>query len=134
MFLPEFFARCHHHLYRLYIEIEIVEENPAAVIDHGQIIALAAPEVLINHHFRETALEFVTSDECPRELLNTLPGVTQSLFEKGHQTLYSTDVPRTMVGLFELVSTGGLTFSDMVVRQATLEDVFLKLTGRRIRS
>ena len=105
-----------------------------AVIDHGKIIALAAPEVLINHHFRETALEFVISDECPRELLNTLPGVTQSLFENGHQTLYSTDVPRTMAGLFELVSTGGLTFSDMVVRQATLEDVFLKLTGRRIRS
>lgn len=105
-----------------------------AVIDHGQIIALDTPEALINRHFRETALEFVSSSEFPREKLHALPGVTQSLFENGRQTLYSTDALRTMAGLFELVSSDALAFKDMVVRQATLEDVFLKLTGRRIRS
>ena len=62
------------------------------------------------------------------------PGVTQTLFENGRATLYSTDVPRTMAGLFEWVGAGRLAFRDLVVRQATLEDVFLKLTGRRIRS
>ena len=72
--------------------------------------------------------------EPPREQLSTLPGVTQALFENGHPTLYSADIPRTMAGLFELVASGALAFKDMVVRQATLEDVFLKLTGRRIRS
>ena len=70
----------------------------------------------------------------PRERLSALPGVTQALFENGHPTLYTEDVPRTMAGLFELVSADELAFKDMVVRQATLEDVFLKLTGRRIRS
>lgn len=105
-----------------------------AVIDHGQIIALDTPEALINHHFKETAIEFVSLGEPPRELLSALPGVTQALFENGCPTLYSADVPRTMAGLFELVSSGVLAFKDMVMRQATLEDVFLKLTGRRIRS
>jgi ABC-2 type transport system ATP-binding protein len=103
-----------------------------AVIDRGQIIALDTPEALIVEHFQETALEFVVLDEPPRERLSTLPGVTQALFENGKPTLYSADVPRTMAGLFELVTAGELAFKDMVVRQATLEDVFLKLTGRRI--
>jgi ABC-2 type transport system ATP-binding protein len=105
-----------------------------AVMDHGRIIALDTPEALINEHFEETAIEFVALGEPPRERLAALPGVTQALFEDGHPTLYSTDVPRTMAGLFELVTAGALAFKDMTVRQATLEDVFLKLTGRRIRA
>ena len=105
-----------------------------AVMDRGQIIALDTPEALINRHFQETAIEFVSVGEPPREQLSALPGVTQALFENGRPTLYSADVPRTMAGLFELVASDALAFKDMVVRQATLEDVFLKLTGRRIRS
>jgi ABC-2 type transport system ATP-binding protein len=105
-----------------------------AVMDHGRIIALDTPEALINAHFQETAIEFVALGDPPRERLAALPGVTQALFEDGHPTLYSTDVPRTMAGLFELVTAGALAFKDMTVRQATLEDVFLKLTGRRIRA
>jgi len=104
-----------------------------AVMDHGRIIAMGTPQALINQHFQETAIEFVVLGEPPRERLAALPGVTQLLFENGRPTLYSTDVPRTMAGLFELVTAGTLTFKDMAVRQATLEDVFLKLTGRRIR-
>jgi len=105
-----------------------------AVMDHGRIIALDTPEALINQHFQETAIEFVAIDEQPREQLAALPGVTQTIFENGRPTLYSTDVPRTMAGLFGLVEGGELAFKDMTVRQATLEDVFLKLTGRRIRA
>ena len=71
--------------------------------------------------------------EPPRQRLAGLPGVAQTFFENGRPTLYSTDVPRTMAGLFNLVDAGELAFKDMTVRQATLEDVFLKLTGRRIR-
>ncbi len=105
-----------------------------AVMDHGRIIALDTPEALINRHFQETAIEFVPLGEPPHERLTALPGVTQMILEDGHPTLYSTDVPRTMAGLFELVTEGRLAFKDMTVRRATLEDVFLKLTGRRIRA
>ena len=105
-----------------------------AIMDRGRIIALDTPEALIHRHFQETAIEFVALDESPHERLSALPGVTQTVFENGHPTLYSTDVPHTMAGLFELVASGALAFKDMTVRQATLEDVFLKLTGRRIRA
>ena len=105
-----------------------------AVMDHGRIIALDTPEALINQHFRDTAIEFVPLGEPPRQQLAALEGVTSTLFENGRPTLYSSDVPRTMAGLFELSEAGALAFKDMTVRQATLEDVFLKLTGRRIRA
>ena len=105
-----------------------------AVMDHGRIIALDAPEALVRRHFRETAIEFVAVGDQPRESLAALPAVTQTLFENGRPTLYTTDVPRTMDGLFRLVESGQLAFRDMTLRQATLEDVFLKLTGRRIRA
>jgi ABC-2 type transport system ATP-binding protein len=105
-----------------------------AVMDHGQIIALDTPAALIHQHFQETAIEFVALGEPPRDRLAALPSVTQTLFENGRRTLYTTEVPRTMAGLFDLITAGALDFKDMTVRQATLEDVFLKLTGRRIRS
>jgi ABC-2 type transport system ATP-binding protein len=105
-----------------------------AVMDHGRVIALDTPQALIDEHFEETAIEFVALGEPPRQRLAALPGITQALFEEGHPTLYSTDVPRSMAGLFELGRAGALAFKDVTVRQATLEDVFLKLTGRRIRA
>lgn len=104
-----------------------------AVMDYGRIIALDRPQALIDEHFEATAIEFVALGEPPRQRLAALPSVTQALFEDGHLTLYSTDVPRTLAGLFELSRAGSLSFQDVTVRQATLEDVFLKLTGRRIR-
>jgi ABC-2 type transport system ATP-binding protein len=105
-----------------------------AVMDYGRIIAVDTPQALINQHFKVTAIEFVALGEPPRRELATLPGVTQTMFENGRPTLYSTDAPLTMSSLFELATTGALAFRDITVRQATLEDVFLKLTGRRIRA
>ena len=104
-----------------------------AVMDYGKIIALDTPEALIGQHFQETAIEFIPMGSSSHERLAALPGVVQTLFENGHVTLYSSDVPRTMAGLFEMVDAGTLVFEGMTVHAATLEDVFLKLTGRRIR-
>ena len=105
-----------------------------AIVDHGQIIELGTPIELIRKYFHETAIEFSAPPGLPREPLTALPAVSQARFENGQVTLYSTDVPHTMAALFELASASGLSFHDISVRQATLEDVFLKLTGRRIRS
>ncbi|OGO11763.1 MAG: ABC transporter [Chloroflexi bacterium RBG_13_68_17] len=105
-----------------------------AIIDHGRIIELDSPEALIRKHFREQAIEFVPSGAAPRPALESIAAVAQVLSQNGGVTLFSTDVPATMAGLFKLVSQGTLAFDDITVRRATLEDVFLKLTGRRIRS
>jgi ABC-2 type transport system ATP-binding protein len=103
-----------------------------AIMDHGRIIELDHPARLINKYFKETAIDFVALG-VPREQLKALPGVEHTLHENRRVTLYSSDVPHTMSGLLEMAKQDILTFKDMTVRQATLEDVFLKLTGRRIR-
>jgi ABC-2 type transport system ATP-binding protein len=104
-----------------------------AILDRGRIIELDPPASLINKYFKETAIDFVALGTMPREQLKALPGVEHTLHDNGRVTLYSSDVPHTMSGLLEMAEQGALTFKDMTVRQATLEDVFLKLTGRRIR-
>jgi ABC-2 type transport system ATP-binding protein len=104
-----------------------------AIMDRGQIVELGSPASLINNHFQETAIEFAALETVPTSLLNTLPGVGQTLSENGRVTLYSTDVPRTMSGIFRLGEQETIPFRDMTIRQATLEDVFLKLTGRRMK-
>lgn len=104
-----------------------------AILDRGKIIELDPPNRLIHKHFKETAIEFTTKNSLNDETLTALPGVANIQKENGRTTLYSTDAPHTMAGIFELVAAQTLQFSDLIVRQATLEDVFLKLTGRRIR-
>ena len=104
-----------------------------AVMDAGKIIALDSPHDLIDAHFETTAIEFESRNGTPLSALEALPGVQRASKDGGLVTLYSLDTPRTMEGLLEGSREGTIEFDDLRVRSATLEDVFLKLTGRRIR-
>src|SRR3990172_2423455 len=94
-----------------------------AVMDHGRIMELDSPAALVNKYFRETAVEFLPRGEWQPDQLRNLEGVAQVSVEGERIVLYSRDVPGTMAGLFGLASRGAITFQDMTVRQATLEDV-----------
>jgi ABC-2 type transport system ATP-binding protein len=105
-----------------------------AVIDHGKIIALDTPDGLIAEHFAETAIEFEDQIDLPAEgTFRTLPDVTRTRRDGKLVTLFSTDTAATLGGLTTLAGSGAVKFRDLHVRRATLEDVFLKLTGRSIR-
>jgi ABC-2 type transport system ATP-binding protein len=105
-----------------------------AVIDSGHIIALDTPDELIDAHFEESAIEFeLNGGVVDFKLLAGLAGVTDARRDGNAVTLYSKAVPATLGELIELGQAQGLTLDDLHVRRATLEDVFLKLTGRRIR-
>jgi len=101
-----------------------------AIIDHGHIIALDSPEVLIAQHFQERAVVF-EAQKVHEDTLLKLPGVTHIRCDGPEVTLYTTDAPATLASLVSRNNGHGL--SDLHVRRATLEDVFLKLTGRRLR-
>lgn len=104
-----------------------------AVVDHGKIIALGKPQTLIHDNFNETALEFSDDERLPENLLSSLPAVERVQNEDGITTLYSTGVARTTNALMALVEQQQTELRGFTIRAATLEDVFLKLTGRRIR-
>ena len=104
-----------------------------AIIDHGEIIATDRPDALVEQYFREEAIEFKLDEALPAELFRGVPGATHVVAENGRITIYSSSVPPTISGLLELTQQRGMKLTDLYVRRATLEDVFLKLTGRRIR-
>ncbi|MEN3203207.1 MAG: ABC transporter ATP-binding protein [Atribacterota bacterium] len=102
-----------------------------AIIDHGVIIALGKPGDLIASHFREKAIEIpFDGDVLP---FASLPGVTRFRKDENTVTIYTEDLPETFVALNQLAESKDIPLEGVVVREATLEDVFLKLTGRRVR-
>lgn len=102
-----------------------------AIVDHGHIIEIGAPAELVRRHFSEIAISF----QAPGDMTGyqTLAGVTHAVGEDGRVTVYSNDAPRTMSALLERESADGASLRDLNVHSATLEDVFLKLTGRALR-
>ena len=53
--------------------------------------------------------------------------------ENGAHLLFATDVSATLAGLMGLTDGSGERVQSLQVRTATLEDVFISLTGRRLR-
>ncbi|AHB13459.1 ABC transporter ATP-binding protein [Dehalococcoides mccartyi] len=106
-----------------------------AVVDHGKIIALDTPKKLISGNFKESAIEFEMEPVPSGELLGSFPCVTSASVEGFEVILYSADVPKTMGAILDYAdkNKGNTELRNLHVRQATLEDVFLKLTGRKIR-
>jgi len=102
-----------------------------AIVDHGRIIELGAPAELVQRHFSEIAISFqATGDTVDYQ---SLAGVSHAVSEDGRVTVYSDDAPRTMTALLEREAANGATLRALNVHSATLEDVFLKLTGRALR-
>ena len=102
-------------------------------IDHGRVIAAGTPAGLIAEHFERTTLEFLTDDRLPPDALQRLPAVDHYQEQNGQTKLRSSNVTRTTAALLALCGETGVELRGLSVHTATLEDVFLKLTGRRIR-
>lgn len=104
-----------------------------AVMDHGRIIALDSPGALVRENFAEDAIEFVSNDGLSEHDLGELAAVTNAASQGSAHSIFSSDIPRTMGSLLDLAAERGAPLEGMRVRHATLEDVFLKLTGRTLR-
>jgi ABC-2 type transport system ATP-binding protein len=104
-----------------------------AVMDHGRIIALDSPSDLVRANFAEDAIEFVSDDGLTADDLRGLAAVTSATSQGSAHSIFSSDIPQTMSSLLNLAAARGAPLEGMRVRHATLEDVFLKLTGRTLR-
>lgn len=106
-----------------------------AIIDHGQIIAMDSPRELINNYFKESAIQFELEPAPPELVLQSFPGATQVMVSNNEVIVYSENIPMTMSAILKYAEKVDLTgqLKNLYVREATLEDVFLKLTGRKIR-
>jgi ABC-2 type transport system ATP-binding protein len=104
-----------------------------AIMDHGRILEIGTVSDLVQRRFRELAVRFDAIPGIAGDQLGTLPGVTRVTEEDGSVALYTTDVPVTIGGLLERARGVGQEPANLAVRRASLEDVFLDLTGRALR-
>jgi len=105
-----------------------------AIIDQGNIIAMASPRDLIAETYQEKAIQFDMSPSPDESAVRALAGVTNVAIDSEDVIVYSDNIPVTMTALLRFADEAGLAdrLRDLHVRQASLEDVFLKLTGRKI--
>ena len=103
-----------------------------AIVDHGRLIALDTPEHLIEMLGVEQRVVF-TVDGTPRtEPLMTVPGVSHVELI-GDRVVVSGSGDDLLAEVVAALSAHGVRAHDLHTEQPTLEDVFLKLTGRAIR-
>ncbi len=107
--------------------------NRVAIMDHGRILEMGTVPELIGRRFKERAVFFDTTPKLPAQRLGKLGGVTRAAQEDGQTVLYSNDVPDTIGGLLAMADELSAEPRNLGIRQATLEDVFLDLTGRALR-
>jgi ABC-2 type transport system ATP-binding protein len=106
-----------------------------AVVDHGKVIALGTPRELIASLGAEHVIEFAVGSEAPIDeaALAALPSVEKVVHDAGSWRLTVREVHRAVPALLSALSEQGLEPTQLTTHHATLEDVFMALTGRRLR-
>ncbi|MEE9155909.1 MAG: ATP-binding cassette domain-containing protein [Gemmatimonadota bacterium] len=106
-----------------------------AIIDHGRVIAEGTPGELIARLGAEHVLEFALENGVrpPNDWLLTLPGVQQVSYEGAAISLTVSEVHEAVPALLTGLAERQLTLTQLSTHHATLEDVFVSLTGRHLR-
>jgi ABC-2 type transport system ATP-binding protein len=108
-----------------------------AVLDQGRIIASGTPRELIKtlggDHVVEVAFETNGGAPLPIERLADLPAVRAVHVEAGVFVLTVTEPHMAIPPLLERIETTGAQLVHLTTRHASLEDVFVALTGRHLR-
>jgi ABC-2 type transport system ATP-binding protein len=106
------------------------------IMDHGKIIALGTPRELIASIGVEHVVEFSagsTSKYLAVSALRGLDGVREVTAENGSVQLQVTELHRAVPALLAELARQGLPLTELRTHSASLEDVFVTLTGRRLR-
>jgi ABC-2 type transport system ATP-binding protein len=104
-----------------------------AVMDHGRILEMGTVDQLISKRFKERAVRFDRIEGIEDSRLGALAAVTSVKHDDDAVLLYSSDVAATVGALLALTEAHGVEPQNLGIRRATLEDVFLELTGRALR-
>lgn len=104
-----------------------------AIVDHGKIIALDTPAELIASLGGEHVVEFSVADGLDPEPLAGLPGVSSVHREPRGYALGVREPHVAIPALLAELERQKATLSQLTTHNATLEDVFVSLTGRTLR-
>jgi len=107
-----------------------------AIVDHGKVIALGTPRQLVASLGAQHVVEFRIGEAAvpvsDQDLL-ALDGALSTRTRDGSYLVESTHAHRTVPALLAMLSVRGLPLDELRTHSATLEDVFVHLTGRQLR-
>lgn len=104
-----------------------------AIVDQGRVIAQGTPRELKQGSAGTARIELRLARPEPDGALAKLDGVADCLASDGLYILHSSRVPQTIVSLVKHLEAEGNELIGLEIAAPTLEDVFLELTGRRLR-
>src|SRR5438477_12549238 len=104
-----------------------------AIIDHGKVIALGTPRELKAHSGATTRVEVRLSKPESNGIMKNLEGVVDVREEDGAYVLHSQRPPQTIVSLVKHLEAQGNELVSLEIATPSLEDVFIEMTGRRLR-
>jgi ABC-2 type transport system ATP-binding protein len=110
-----------------------------AIMDHGRIIALGTPQQLIATLGAEHIVEFAVAGHgtshglVDADALMAIPGVRCHRVDAGLHQLSAGELHTAVPRIFAALTAQGLHLSEFRTHSATLEDVFVGLTGRNLR-
>ncbi|MDJ0756736.1 MAG: ABC transporter ATP-binding protein [Ardenticatenaceae bacterium] len=102
------------------------------IIDHGRLVALDTPGNLITNLAGVSSI--TTSVNLPLDEFQQLPTVIQAQHDGYKLSIQTRDVAVTLRFILDLAQKHCLSLNDLHIQQPNLEDVFLNLTGNRIRN
>ncbi|MEO8100200.1 MAG: DUF4162 domain-containing protein [Acidobacteriota bacterium] len=105
-----------------------------AIIDRGKIIALGSPREIQQQHLGKSRIEVRTSAPMPVEIPRFPESEKHALSDdRLHLTVSSTRPARTVTEMVRWIEQSGLELADIHLKRPTLEDVFIELTGKKLR-
>lgn len=104
-----------------------------AILDHGEVIAQGTPVELIRGLGGEHVIEFEATVPVDEARLHAIPGATRVVRRDESTQLTVEDLARALPALMAAIAEAGGELATLNTHHATLEDVFLALTGRALR-
>jgi len=105
-----------------------------AIMDHGKIISLGTPRELIASIGADHVVEFATGGAAlDSAIFESLQGVRRARAENGGFQLQVTELHLAVPALLDELDGRGIALTELRTHSATLEDVFVTLTGRHLR-
>jgi ABC-2 type transport system ATP-binding protein len=105
-----------------------------AIIDQGKIIAMGTPRELQERTLGQSRVEIKTAQPMPTEVPTFQESQKHALSaDRKELTVYSGRPARTLPDVLKWIDQQGLDLEDIHLKRPTLEDVFIELTGKRLR-
>jgi ABC-2 type transport system ATP-binding protein len=104
-----------------------------AIVDYGKVIALGTPRELKQRSAGTTRIEVRLERPLTDGLLGRMEGVRDAREFDGTYVLHSSRPPQTIVALVKQLESDNNELQSLEMFSPSLEDVFIELTGRRLR-